>query len=820
MIPTQRTLVAQLRSALLRGAALSLLGLGAPVLATAQSADAQADAGTAAKKDAAAAQLGNITVTAQSRTQQVQEVPIAVQVVTAQQIDTLAATDLSKISMYLPGVSVSGDQPTQPYFSIRGIGTGDFGIGTDAPVGVYENGIYMGKSGGALLMFNDIDHVEVLKGPQGTLFGRNSAAGAISVATNAPADVFEANATMRLGNYGERYVDGVFNTPLGNDLAFRMSFVDNQSNGWLRDADTGQHFNKNDDWGSRMQVQWNGPADSSVNFAWEHERLKQPPRPTINVSPIPAYPDLPSTTPDYPAYLDPRHAPLYNNVTDGGESRTYDSFSLRVEHPLSFGDFTSLTSFQRFHTYNREAQAATNLAYLYFDDTNIERHKTWSQEFKLSGKTDRADWVAGASWYRDDGRQSSQINFLTDTIDTLFNNLGIAPGGLYGPITGALQGMGLPFSLLDDPWQESMVNRNTATASAVYGDVIWHLTDRLNLTTGARFTHDERDFSWYEPARVAPQLDATLAQLQAAGILDALGIPIQTFQQNIYFTDPSVQGHPGGLNRSWTDTSPRVVLDYKLSPDMMLYASAAKGYQAGGFNALQVGTVYRPQNVRSYEAGIKSYFADQKLLLNASVYYYKYSNLPNLTLVQNGAGNGGLPQYQILPSDQEAKGLEFEARWQATESLRLNAAAAWINQTYSNYTTSAGVNLDGQATGLPYLSATLGADYVVHNVAGGSLDFTLQGAYTGKGRCNSDSQLQGTCVLATTFKLGGSQARADFHVGWSSPDVPWSVAVFVNNLFDVQYVTGLNNIVTNVLGVTSAGITEPRMWGVEASYRF
>jgi len=821
-------LTRQVRIALFAGTT-TLLASAATFAA--EPAEANADAQTQAsaqnaqpaKTDDAAMQLGNVTVTAQSRSQQVQEVPIAVQVITPAQIEKLAATDISKMDMYVPGLSVNGDQPTQPNFSMRGIGTGDFGIGTDAPVGVYENGVYMGKTGGALLMFNDIDRVEVLKGPQGTLFGRNSAAGAISVTTATPSEQFEANARLRLGNYGERYGDGVLNTPLSDNLAFRLSFVDNQSDGWLRDAQTGKHFYKNDDWATRMQLHWNGPADTSVNLAWEHERLKQPPRATIGVSPVPPYPALPSPVPDYSTFIDPRNAPLYNEADGARETRTYDSFVLRVEHSLPFADFTSLTSYQRYRTYNREAQEGTNRLDLYFDDVNIERHKSWSQEFKLAGKTDLADWVAGVSWYKDDGHQTSQINFYTNSIDTLANNVYGATGGIFGPITQFLQANGFSYSLLGDPWQENMINRNTATAAAAYGDVIWHLSDRLNLTTGVRFTHDKRDFSWYTPPRIAPQLDTTLSALAAIGVLPLIEAQLPpgiSLNQNIYFTDPSALNHPVGLNRSWNDTSPRVVLDYKLTPDVMVYASATKGYQAGGFNALQIGTVYKPQTVRNYEAGIKSWFADYKLLFNASVYYYKYSNLPNLVLVSNGAGNGDLPQYQILPSDQEAKGLEFEARWQATDDLRLNASVAYIDQTYSNYKTSAGLDLSGQPTGVPQWSAAVGADYTVRNVANGDLDFTLQSAYVGKSRCNADSQTQGQCIPTLPFKVGGSQTRTDFRVGWSSPNVPWSVALFVNNVFDKQYVSGLNRIVTNVLGVTSAGITAPRMWGVEAAYRF
>lgn len=824
MIPTQRTLVTRLRSALIYGATVSMLGLGAPALADQATPDAQSGTSTETNKDSTAAQLGNITVTAQSRTQQVQEVPIAVQVVTSQQIDKLAATDLSLLDGYLPGVSISGSQPTQPDFSMRGIGSSDFGIGTDSPVSIYENGVYLFKSGAALTLFNDIDHVEVLMGPQGTLFGRNSAAGAISVTTNAPTDTFEANATMRLGNYGERYVDGVLNTPLGSDFAFRMSVVDNQSDGWLRNAYNGQMYRNNDDWGTRMQLHWNAPGDTSVNFAWEHERLDQLPQPSIGIVSIPAFPALPQVNPDPSTFLDPRSTPFSNDTVDPRESRTYDSFVLRAEHPLPFGELTSLTSYQHFNTYNRETYDGTDKIYLYVDTINAEHNKSWSQEFKLSGKTDLADWVGGVSYYYDNAHQTSSADFFTNSIDTLFNNLGIAPGGLYGPITDALQGMGLPYSLLDDPWRENMINRGTTRSYAAYGDVIWHITDKLNLTTGVRFTHDEKSIDWYTPERVAPQLDATLAQLQAAGILDALGVPIQTFQQNIYFTTPQTLNGPLGLNHSWNDTSPRLVLDYKLTPGVMLYASAAKGYEAGGFNALSPGTEFGPQSVRNYEAGIKSYFPDYHLLLNASVYHYTYSNLPNLVLVSSG-GTDSLPRYEIQPADERADGFEIEAAWKATDNLRLNSSVAWIDQTYGNYVTTdpltnATVNLSGQSTGLPFWSAMAGIDYTVRNVVGGDLDFTLQQGYNGKTRCNQESTAQGNCLQYGPFKLGTPTLRTDFRVGWTAPNVPWSFAFIVNNLFDKRYVTGVNNILTGLFGTPNAGISAPRMWSFQASYRF
>ncbi len=142
---------------------------------------------------------------------------------------------------------------------MRGISVSDFGIGTDSPIGIYQDGVYTGKTGGALTIFDDVQRIEVLKGPQGTLFGRNSAAGAISVTTNEPTDSWEESARVRLGSYDMTYFDGVLNAPLTQDLAFRLSVVDNQSDGWLHDSATGQHYNKNDDWGMRAQFHWNGP---------------------------------------------------------------------------------------------------------------------------------------------------------------------------------------------------------------------------------------------------------------------------------------------------------------------------------------------------------------------------------------------------------------------------------------------------------------------------------------------------------------------------------------------------------------------------------
>ncbi|WP_266157506.1 TonB-dependent receptor [Dyella silvatica] len=819
----QRKLAACLRSILGNGVALSLLFCGHAMAQTQATADTQSQAKpakaakgqvSAEKKDAV--ELGNVTVTAQSRTQEVQDVPIPVQIVTTKQIDALAATDFSKMNGYVPGLFVDGSQPTQPVYSLRGISVTDFGIGTDSPIGIYEDGVYTGKTGGALLTFNDIQRVEVLKGPQGTLFGRNSAGGAISVVTNEPEDDWEKKLRVRLGNYGTRYIDGVLNAPVSSSAALRFSFVDTQSNGWLHDAANGQHYNKNDDWGIRSQFRWNAPGDTKVRVAWEHEKLNQPARPAIGLVAVPPAPGVLGYPADPSTYLNPIHAPIYNDVVGNGEKRTFDGVTLFVDHSFSFADLSSITSYRHFKTSNLEDSDGTNQRYLYLDTNNIENNSSWYQEIKLSGKNDLLDWVAGTSYYFDNARQTSQIDVFTDSLDTILNNTQQAPGGLYGP-TGVAVGM--PGLLLNDPWQESMINHGRSHAYALFGDVIWHLNDRLNLTTGLRFTRDEKDFSWFNPPRVAPQLDASLSALQAMGFFSQPGAPpIQAFQQNIEFNSPVATNAPFSIKHSWNDFSPRAVLDYKWTPNVMVYGSVSKGYQAGGFNAQQANSVYQPEEVWNYEFGVKSYFPDYHLLLNASAYYYRYTNLQSLNLIANA--NGVVPVYEVTTSDQHAKGLELEAHWQATKALRLNANVTYTNATYQHYVNPQGASLAGQPVGEPLWSAAAGLEYVWHGVFDGDVNATLQQAYRGKTRCNSDSAAQGQCLSTPAFTLGKAQNRTDLRLGWSSPNAPWSVALFVNNAFNKRYVQSINNISTSILGTPFAYITPPRTWGVEMAVDF
>ncbi|MFC4528963.1 TonB-dependent receptor [Dyella halodurans] len=775
---------------------------------------------TAANPDRAKL-LGNVTVTAQSRTQEVQSVPIALQIVTAKQIDTLAATDLSKMDIFVPGLVVDASQPTQPTYELRGISTSNFGVGTESAVGVYVDGVYAARSGGALLAFNDIARIEVLKGPQGTLFGRNAAGGAISIVTNEPTDKFEGDARVRIGNEGQRYADALLNIPINKDMALRLSVLDNQSDGWIKDAATGKEYGGANQWGTRAVYRWNITDDTRVLLSWDHEKLNQAPEPAIGLIPLSNDTNQRAPFPADPTtYLNPLHAPLYNDAIGAAETRRFDGATLSIDHSFSWGSLVSTTAWRGFDTFNRGDYDGTNHVVTYLDTTNVEHNNSWYQEFKLTGNNDLMDWVSGVSYYQEQARQQSQTNTNTSSLDTLAQNV-LGVGTPLTDITNGLAAMGLPFSLLGYPWHEAISNDGNFKAYAAFGDVIWHVNDKFNITTGLRYTRDEKDFSWYNMPRSAPAFDGVIAGLNGLGITQLLPpqaqMALAAFGGNVIF--PNFVGVPVSAHNTWNNFSPRVVADYKFTPDVMGYVSVTRGYKAGGYNSVEVGSTFAPETVTNYEAGIKSLFPDQNLLLNASMYYYRYNNLQSLALDPNSAGSA-VPVYIVNSSNQEAKGLELEAQWRPIESFRISFNGAYIDDTYRNATAPDGTNLDGQPTGTPKFSAAASLAYTWHHVANGDVEFDLSQAYRGKARCNSDSQVQGSCNISPNFQIGTSQQRTDARLGWSAAGDRWGVALYGTNIFNKRYVTGVNNISTSVFGTPFASISPPRVYGVELHAKF
>ena len=770
--------------------------------------------------------LEEITVSAQLREQSLQDVPIAIQVVDRTLIDDVAAEDLGDLNGFVPGLVVSDGSPTQPRYQIRGIQTGDFGVGTDPAVGVYVDGIYAARSGASMLAFNDIERIEVLKGPQGTLFGRNSAAGAISIVTREPSKELDAMMRVRFGEFGKQYYEGMLNTPIGDSVALRFNGVYNKSDGWLQDAATGADLAPEENWAGRVALRWELSDKTSTTLSWDHDDLDQLARPAIGLIPVA---DGQTQIP-YPAdevgYLDPREAPIYNDVVGNEESRQLDQVNLFVDHSFGWANFRSSTSYRQFDTVNREDEDGTNLIGVYFDTANIESNESFYQEFRFSGANDRVDWVAGVSYYKEEADQVSDTHTFTDAIDTLGVNLGIweangIPFPLYGGTSFVLAENGIPVSLLGLPWREAMYNQGEFEAVAAFGDVIWHVNDKMNVTFGLRFTQDKKEFTWVNGPHETPELDATIAGLQQAGFFDVFPIPPEAYRfSDIIFAVDTPEGGVT-MDDSWEDVSPRLVLDVQATDHIMWFGSVAKGYKAGGYNSVEVGSEFENEDVWNIETGIKSHFPETGVTFNASLFYYTYNNKQAISLVTDVPGSD-VPQYLIDTSDEQAYGIDVDAQWNATDHFTLFGNVAFIDATYKDKMTQdvVPVDLSGEPTGEPYLSAALGARYEWVLGGAGNLDLAGRYAYRGESRCNENSELQGDCTSQSIFEVGEATQRLDVRLSWTSTDDKYGLAAYVTNALDDQYVTGINNLTTDTFGTPFASISEPRMWGVEATIKF
>ncbi|KAF1728714.1 TonB-dependent receptor [Pseudoxanthomonas mexicana] len=813
---TQRNLVVGLRRALFGGCVV----LGTGGTAWAQSTP---------QGEQDATNLDAIVVTAQSRQQELQDVPIALQVVDQQLLDDVAADNLGDIDAFVPGLVVDAAQPTQPSFRLRGVETSDFGIGTDPAVGVFVDGVYGGRGGGVLLPFVDVERIEVLKGPQGTLFGRNTAAGAISLVTRRPQDELEARLRLRLGNYGKQYADAMWNLPTGDNSALRFNALFNHSDGWFKDGATGKDLGGENVWATRAAWQVGLGDNTTALVSWDHESLDQNGRVATGIVPLPAYPQRPPAPVDPDDSLDPRDIPTYSDATNA-EWRTFDGVTLIVDHALTWGHLTSTTSWRQYDALNQTEEDGTNRADLYIDSVNTESNETFYQEFKFAGSNARLDWVAGASFFKEDADQTSEVNTNTAAVDNIVRNLGIAPtpdGSLFGFTSFLAQSAGIPVSLVGDRWNERFTNTLSTTAYAAFGDVIWRATDKLNLTFGLRYTRDEKDFTWLNTPRNAPELEAKLDLLESLGFFDALaqmGIPItrELLTFDMAFIDPPAMVNKGVLvrdKRSWSDFSPRFVVDYHFNDRAMVFGSLAKGYKAGGFNALQIGPAFENEDVWNAEVGIKQSFG--RFSYNASLFHYRYDNRQSIRLIDPDPNNPvDIPRFVFDTGDLEATGIDFDMRWKVTDAFTLDAQAEWIDSKYKDYVTPEGVDLDGEPTGEPRFTASVGAAYKMSLGDSGDLRLSARHAYRGRTRCNAGSDLQGDCGVNALLDIGEPRERTDVRVGWTSPQGTWSWAVYGNNIFDNQYVKGLNTYGRGPLGVVGATISEPRTYGMEVAVKF
>lgn len=789
-----------------------------------------------------------IQVTAQKRTESVQEVPIAISAFSDSEIGKIGANNINDLGMLTPGLETNNATATQTSFNIRGITTNDFGIGLDAAVAVYIDGVYVGRRGTSNLNFNDIERVEILKGPQGTLFGRNASAGAIHIITKDASDYNEGAVKFTFGSHEKRKVDLSTNFVINEDMNFRGGLVANKRGGYLDVADSKEKYGNQDDWSIRGSLFWDVNDKTNVVFRADYNNLNQESRPSVSLNP------------GYFAPADP-FAPIESDY-DGKEKREAGGLSAEVTYDMGDMTFTSISAYRQFTRYNGMEDDGSASFRASFASVLDEDQKQFSQEFRLTQNGDDFKWTAGATFFHEKIEQVTEAIFTTATLDALAivqlqsaselerqqvaglfglpyeallanpnpKDINLWPQGVGTAIVynsfipaetlgsiAASTGMGLTDIIgaivganYYKDHGERFDNESTTNSAAIYFDGTYSITDKFDVTLGARYTYDEKEFY----LNSTPQ---NVISMPFAGVDD---IPLA-----IAFIPQMAD-----QKSDWSKFTPRVVFDYQWSDDVMTYVSYSEGFKAGGFNTLGEAPPVKEETVKNTEIGLKSTWFDNSLRFNLSAYQYDYTNLQQLELIT--ATGASVPTYNLRNVDAEGSGFDAEMIWQATDDLVLTLNYGNVKTEYTKWQffdfedANTAVSKVGEPiSGMPEDQANARVDYYFEGM-NGQFNFHLSYAYTGDRTQGVDgptldplpynpANVNGINADNTISSYGLLNTR----LSWESDIHPINLAFFISNATDEEYImqTGGQGM---AMGSPIATPGLPRMWGVEFGMQF
>lgn len=810
-------------------ARLSRIGLAVCLAMATQTAQAQQN-NTKAETEG----LEIIQVTAQKRSENMQQVPIAITAFSRENIDKMGLVNVNDLGRITPGLETNNATATQTSFNIRGISTNDFGIGLDAAVAVYIDGVYVGRRGTSNMNFTDVERVEVLKGPQGTLFGRNSAAGAIHIITKAASADAEGQFRATLGSHGKQKMEFSGTAALTDTVNGRIGINRNKRDGYLDVKNSKDKYGNQNDWSARGSLETTLKNGASLVARADVSNIDQQGRPAVTLNT--AYG---SGDPFGPIEYD----------FEGHETREAGGLSLEYQQDWSGMQFTSLTAYRQFDRGNAMEDDGSAFARAFFASNLIEDQNQLSQEFRLSQNGDDFKWTLGANWFRENIEQITQATFNTLTFDALavvqmgadprsvpMLPLGTGVAGAYMTMgtaaarqavaaeIGRLMMQGMSFAQAQASVGNALVNANltkvmgqhmeqfdnegTTTSTAIYFDGTYALTDKLDLTLGGRYTFDKKDFYLNSVPR------------------NFFNVPFGNVGQvplAVAFIPQSAD-----QNADWSKFTPRAVLDYQWTPELMTYISYAEGFKAGGFNTLGEAAPVKEETVKNTEIGVKSTWLDNRVRLNLSAYQYDYTNLQQLELV---GPPGGVPTYNLRNVDAEGKGVELELIALVTDDLRLTANYGHLNTEYTQWQyfswENSGSKVGQPISGMPEDQASLLLDYYFAGL-NGQFNWNLTYSYTG----DRTEGVDGPKLAVLPFEPGSVKGLnndalnsikgfglVNTRLSWQSDNHPFSLAFFINNALDEQYIIQTGGQAMAV-GSPIATPGLPRMYGIEFGLTF
>ena len=758
-----------------------MAGAFALSLATAALADSARDTATASSAASTTTQENGspttVIVTARLRQEDAQEVPISLSVVDSNTLQLTRTDNIQQLSQLVPSLNYTSPNPRNTAFTIRGLGSSVLAIaqsndGLEPGVGFYVDQVYHGRPATAAFDFADLDRVEVLRGPQGTLFGKNTTAGAINITSKAPTFDRQIGAELAGGNFGYYQAKAFVSGALIDDrLAGRLSASQTARSGVIDNATTGGTDNDARNVAARGQLLFTPNDALKVRLIGDYSSFDNTcctqvfVRVGTTLKPAARqYPALAAGLGYAPASLDPFDriadidAGLKVSTNEGGISAIAD-------WDAGFGTFTSVSAWRWWNWDAANDRDYTSLS-IQTQQHIPSRQDQYSQEFRLaSDGTHTIDYVAGLYWFA----QTIKGEPITQ----------------YGPLAAYwLLGPAPQFpSNLLDGYVTDGHTRFHSDSYAVFGEAVWHATSKLAVTAGVRYTDEKKDGTF--ESTVAGGLATTTPALVNA--------KLSILRPQSYAADVSDDA-----------TSGRVSVSYEFGEQAMPYATWAHGNKSGGINmsglplnaanlpALSTAVV-KPERNNTTEVGVKTRLFDRRLLLNVDVYHTTVHDFQTNVV---DTGPGALRGYLANIEEVRVKGLELDATFRVTERFTGHVSTAWTDAEYVSYhngpcplesigNATTVCDLSGRPfSGTPRFVGSAGGEYVqpmqFGSVSGSGF---FQAEFTNRGEAFGDPSDSRYTVID-----GYSLVNASLGFRSSSR---WEVSIWAKNLLDKDYLQNL-----------------------------
>lgn len=765
------------------------------------------------------APLKAVTVTARRKEESAQQVPISMGIIDGDALNEAGLSQPTDLPERVPNLLVTVPNPRLTSYTIRGLGSSSINDGMESSVGLFLDGVYLGRQGMSIFDLIDIERIEVLRGPQGTLFGKNTTAGVLNIVTKAPSQNFQATLEDSLGNYDSRMLRGSITGPLfgSRQLAGRLTGYSSQRDGMIENVHTGHGLNDRNKWGLRGQALWTPSGDLSWRFIAEYGKANE----NCCVYPLvaPVRPAVQARD-DFMGYRRPSLNP-YDRLADS-DARTHIDMEQRAvsaEANWDISDRHRLTSISAWRDWRfvPENDDATPLSLTTTGTRN--RHRQLSQELRLASNFKSFDSVAGLYYLHQQLHAQEQQILGSDMAGWTFG--GLLRDALDSPLASRDLGLGHLLNSLIPP--ATLTGTRIATpygqtteSAAAFGSIDWHLSDRLDLTTGLRYTHEWRR--------------AEVSRARTGGCSTCTGLSLLTpLAEQLGRPEFTVNGLldqiAGGEYRRKTklddgDFSGQLALTYRWSPRLMTYASLARGYKAGGINLGATGEsvkpTFDPEQATSFEVGAKGRWG--RALWSTAVYHTEVDDYQALTFDEEQTIIPNPRQVNLLNIGKvRLQGVEGDISGILAPGLLARAGLAYsraITAQFGNAPNEVSrdndKNLSGHALyNAPRWTGTAGLEYghaLTRGLEGyGAIDYSYRGHYWGTLEHGEGSEIDGYGLTNLRLGLRSESGR-------------WDVALWARNLLDKDYVAG--NYALYGVGDYGAYAGDPRTYGLTLRANF